>query len=179
VQEQYIRQIPFTALFAALGIVLPQFFHLVGLGSIFLPMFLPIMLGSMLLSWRFALTLAVLCPVISWAITGMPPIAPPVLPVMVIELSVIALTISIIHVHLKKSFWLALIAGIVLDRTVLLVLVYILSPLFGLDHPLFSVALVTAGLPGIALQLMIIPPAMVTIRQRFPHLINRDIMENN
>lgn len=178
-QEQYIRQIPLTALFVALGIVLPQFFHLVGLGSIFLPMFLPIMLGSMLLSWRFALTLAVLCPVVSWAITGMPPIAPPVLPVMLVELIIIALTISIIHVHLKKSFWLALIAGILLDRIVLLVLVYILSPLFGLDHPLFSVALVTAGLPGIVLQLVTIPPAMVLIRQRFPHLLNRDFMENN
>jgi hypothetical protein len=173
VDEQYIRQIPLTALFASLGIVLPQFFHLIGLGSIFLPMFLPVMMGSMLLTWRFALALAVICPVVSWAITGMPPVAPPVLPVILAELTVLSLTISIIHVHLRKSFWLALSVGILTDRATLLILVYLLTPLFGLEHPLFSLALVTAGFPGIVLQLITIPLAMVLIRQRFPQLVNR------
>lgn len=170
--ERDIKQIPLTALFAALGVLLPQFFHLVGMGSIFLPMFLPVMMGSLLLTWRFALSLAVICPLVSWAITGMPPLAPPVLPVMLSELVVLALTLSIIRVHLKKSYWIALILGILFDRLILVIIVFFLAPFFGLDHPLFSVALVTAGVPGIILQLITIPVTMLLIRQKMPQLLN-------
>lgn len=172
-EEAEIRQIPLTALFAALGIILPQFFHLLGLGSMFLPMFLPVMMGSMLLTWRFALALAVICPVVSWAITGMPPIAPPVLPILTIELIVTSLIISVLHVHLKKGYWLALITGIVADRTILFIMVMLVAPLFGLEHPLFSLALLTAGIPGIVLQLITIPLAMVMIQKYYPQLITR------
>ena len=44
------RFISRAAFFAALGLILPVFFHLFGLGSTFLPMFLPILAGSLLLS---------------------------------------------------------------------------------------------------------------------------------
>jgi hypothetical protein len=173
VKEQEIRQIPLTALFAAVGIILPQFFHLLGLGSTFLPMFLPVMMGSMLLTWRFALALAVICPVVSWALTGMPPVAPPILPIVLAELIVISQIVSLLHVQLKKSYWAALITAIIADRLLLFVIAGWLAPVFGLDHPVFSIALVSAGIPGVILQLITIPLTMALLKKYYPQLLVR------
>ena len=167
-KESELRQIPLTALFAAVAVVLPQFFHLLGLGATFLPMFLPIMLGSLLLTWKFALVLAILPPLVSFLLTGMPPLVPPILPMMLIELIGIALILSIIHVHLKKPYWLALGLAILTDRLILFVVVSIVAPLLGFKSPIFTIALVASGIPGIILQIITIPLALKLIDKKFP-----------
>ena len=167
-EEKNIRQIPFAALFIVTGILFPQFFHLLGLGAAFLPMFLPIMLGSMFLSWPFALLTAILSPGISWLLTGMPPLVPPVLPVLMLELMLVALVISLLR-HISALPVLAtLLIAIVLDRIFLLVVVFFIAPLLYLDHPLFSAALVAAGLPGIILQIIVVPASARMIEQKYP-----------
>jgi len=168
-QESELRQIPLSALFIASGIVLPPVFHLAGLGATFLPMFLPVLLGGMLLTWRFALLTAIITPLASWPLTGMPPIVPPVLPVMLVELPLAAVLCSAIRVHLRKSVWLALLTAILADRLVLFLIASVFAPLFGWNHPLFSASIVISGLPGIGLQLIIIPPVMKMIRKKYPH----------
>lgn len=168
--ENDLKQIPITALFGAVGIVLPQFFHIVGLGATFLPMFLPVMLGSMLLSWRFAMSLAIICPLFSWFLTSMPPLVPPVLPIMILELIAISLVISIIRVHLHKPVWLALLSSIVIDRLILFFIVSFIAPQFGFTHPIFSIVLVLSGIPGIILQIIVIPLAIKLIEKKFPNL---------
>ena len=163
-----LRQIPLTALFAATAVILPQFFHLIGLGPTFLPMFLPIMIGSFLLTWKFALVLSVLPPLVSFIITGMPPLVPPILPIMIIELIFIALVISIISVHLKKTFWIALPVAIIIDRLLLLLIVSWITPFLGYNHPVFTLALVGSGLPGIVMQIIVIPLALKMIYKKYP-----------
>lgn len=166
--ERELRQIPLTALFMAAAILLPQIFHLFGLGPTFLPMFLPVFAGAMVLSWKFALVLGLSSPLISWMFTGMPPLIPPVLPVLLLELGTSALLISWLRFHRKKSVWLALILGIIWDRILLLFLVTLIAPIFGLTHPLFSTTLVITGLPGIVLQLLVIPQFVPLVLRRFP-----------
>lgn len=163
-----LRQIPLTALFAATAVILPQFFHLVGLGPAFLPMFLPIMMGSFLLTWKFALVLAILPPLVSFAITGMPPLVPPILPVMLVELIIISLIISVFSVHLKKSIWLALPLAIICDRILLFLIVSWIAPILGFNHPIFTIALVGSGIPGIVLQIIVIPLALKLINDKYP-----------
>jgi hypothetical protein len=167
-EDKELRQIPLVALFTALGIIFPQFFHLLGLGSAFLPMFLPVMVGSMLLSWRYVLLMAFLCPVISWLLTSMPPIAPPILPVLTIELIVVSLVISLLRFYSNLSVWLILIFAIVIDRLVLLGMILIIAPWFGIDHPLFSIGIIAAGIPGIVLQIVTIPYAVYLIEKKYP-----------
>jgi hypothetical protein len=167
-ENSELRQIPLTAIFAAAAVILPQFFHLLGLGSTFLPMFLPVMLGSFLLTWKFAMVLAVLPPLVSFVFTGMPPLVPPILPVMLSELIVVSIIISIISVHLKKSFWLALPAAIIIDRLLLFLIVSWIAPMLGFKHTIFSIALVASGLPGIAMQLIVIPLALKMIYRKYP-----------
>ena len=166
--EQELRQIPLTALFITAAVLFPQFFHLFGLGAAFLPMFLPVFAGAMVLNWKFALVLGVSSPLISWLFTGMPPLIPPVLPVMLVELGSTALLLSFLRYHQKKPVWLALILGILWERFLLFILVMVIAPLFGITHPLFSMALVAGGFPGIALQLIVIPQLIPMLLKRFP-----------
>lgn len=173
-KESEIRQIPLTALLAVSGIILPQFFHLLGLGAVFLPMFLPVMLGGLLLRWRFAVTLAVITPVASFIITGMPPITPPVLPVMISELVLITSVLSLLHVHFQRNKWFVLICAVLADRVLLFIIVYFLAPLFGLPQMFTSFSLVISGIPGIILQLIILPAALVFIEKKFPHYLQPD-----
>jgi len=173
-KESELRQIPLTALLAVAGIILPQFFHLLGLGSIFLPMFLPVMLGALILSWRFAITLAVVTPLASFFISGMPPLAPPVLPVMLAELILIASILSLLHVHLWKNMWLALLVAILADRLFLFAIVYVLAPWFELPKMFTSVTLVLSGIPGIIMQLTVLPLVLTYIRKKFPHYIQQE-----
>ena len=165
-----LRQIPLTALFAAVAVILPQFFHLIGLGSAFLPMFLPIMLGCFFLTWKFAVVLAILPPIVSFAITGMPPLVPPILPIMLVELVIISLIISTVYVSLRKNMWFALITAIIVDRLILLLIVGWLAPMFGYEHPIFTIAMVASGIPGIIMQIIVIPLALKLILKKYPQL---------
>ena len=166
--QNKLRQIPLVALFAALAIIFPQLFHFLGLGPAFLPMFIPVLVGSMFLTWRFVLLLAVLSPGISWLITGMPPLAPPILPVLILELSVAGLTVSILRMRTNLPTWLVLIFAVVVDRLILFILTIIIGPLLDISHPFFSVAVLAAGIPGIILQFMTVPLSVYLIEKKYP-----------
>lgn len=166
-EQHELRQIPLTAFLAVAGILLPQFFHLFGLGAVFLPMFLPVMLGGLLLTLRFALLLAVITPLTSWLFTGMPPLVPPVLPLIIAELLVANSILSVLHVHFKWNIWLTIFLAILTDRLLLLLTVSLIAPLFGWQHPLFSLALVSSGIPGIILQIIVLPLTVKVIRERW------------
>ncbi len=174
-KEQDLRQIPLTAFFAALAVALPQLFHLLGLGAVFLPMFLPVTTGAMLLSWQFALALALIAPMTSWLLTGMPPLVPPVLPVVIAELIVIALGASYLRFHKQMNVWLTLLTVLLLDRLFLFLLVSFIAPIFGWDHPLFSLGIVASGLPGIALQIIAIPLVMRFVEEKYPQYYKPDL----
>ncbi len=166
--DHELRQIPLTAFFIAAAVILPQFFHFFGLGATFLPMFLPVFAGAMLLRWKYALVLGIISPLVSWLLTGMPPIIPPVLPVLLVELSSSALLISLLRFRWKRQTLLSLIVAILWDRLLLFFLVYLIAPLFGLTHPLFSAVLIISGLPGIILMFLFIPWFVPAFEKRYP-----------
>jgi len=169
VNDNELRQIPLAALFTALGIVFPQFFHLLGLGSGFLPMFLPLMLGSMFLSWQYVIIMGIACPGVSWLLTGMPPIAPPILPILMVELIIAGLVISLLRNLTKLPAFLILFLAILVDRLVLVGIISIVASMLDITHPFFTIGIVVAGIPGIILQLLIIPYVVILIEKRYPH----------
>jgi len=132
-------------------------------------MFIPVMVGSMFLSWRFVILLAVLSPAISWLITGMPPIAPPMLPVIILEMLAAGITISVLRRKTVWTVWIILLLAIISDRLVLFILAIVIAPLFDITHPFFTIALLTAGIPGIVLQLLTVPLTVNLIEKKYPH----------
>lgn len=166
-----IRRIPLAAMFVALGVVVPQVFHWFGLGSAFLPMFLPVMMGAVLLPRALAATVAVLAPSASWMLTGMPPLSPPILPLLMLELLAAALVASTLRFHLHVPVFLAVLAGLIVDRVILYAAVLLATEALGLRHPAIGPAMVAIGIPGIVLQLIVIPTTVSLLRQRFPQLL--------
>jgi len=169
-REEELRRLPLAAVFTALGVLLPQAFHLLGLGATFLPMFLPVLAAGLLLPLRLTLVTAVITPLLSWLLTGMPPLAPPVLPLLLVELPVTAGVICFLRRSMRWPVFAAVAVAMLVDRVLLLAVLESVTLLAGVQHPLLGPAMVVAGLPGVALQLLVLPPALKLIEARFPHL---------
>lgn len=151
-----------AGVFVALGVLIPYVFHVTGIGgTVFLPMHIPVLLGATILPPGLAALVGIVSPVLSHLATGMPPVFPvPIMPLMVIELGVMGAVMSLLARHWRLNLWLALIGAMVAGRIALGLGVIAVAPMFGVDlHPIHYVwgGLVT-GLPGIAIQLVVIPP---------------------
>ncbi len=78
----------YCGVFGAAAMLLPTLFHLLHLGSIFLPMYVPLFaLAFVARPYPCGLT-AALVPLLSSLLTGMPPLYPPTAPIMAAELGV-------------------------------------------------------------------------------------------
>ncbi|MFN3284939.1 MAG: ECF transporter S component [bacterium] len=158
-----------TGLGLALAILLPVFFHLFGLGPTFLPMHLPALLVGALFGPGAGFLVGTVAPVASGLLTGMPPLVP-VGVLMTAELATygavagwVRLALadryrgSTAHPLIREYAWLlsALLAG----RVILGLWAAVLGPLVGLRVPAttYVAAAVASGLPGIAVQLVLVP----------------------
>lgn len=146
-----------TGILVALGVFLPMVFHSVGIsGSIFLPMHIPILVCGCICGARLGALCAVLTVLLSSIITGMPPIYPVGL-YMIPELIVYAVSFGLLK-KAKVNVYFALILSMILGRITLGVAQIIL---FGfMSQESFFAFLISAfvtALPGIVLQLAIIP----------------------
>jgi hypothetical protein len=146
-----------SAMFVALSVLFPIFFHSIGLGSIFMPMFWPIAAAAFFLPMPLVLTISLLSPLLSSLLTGMPPISPPILHVMALELSTLAVTIQWLHQTRRWGIIASLLAGLILSRLVLFIIVLVAAPLLGLPPKIFSIAMVVKGLPGMMIMLLLLP----------------------
>jgi thiamine transporter ThiT len=71
------RQLVLAAMFTALGVLLPVVLHPFGIaGQVFLPMHIPVLLCGFIVGWRFGALVGLIVPLISAALTGMPPVWP-------------------------------------------------------------------------------------------------------
>lgn len=149
-----------SGVFIALGIVLPMAFHLFGgAGPVFLPMHIPVLIAGFFLSPLLALAVGVITPFLSSILTGMPPMFP-MMPIMMLELGVYGLTISLVRKKVTQNPYVALLIAMVIGRVAAGSMVYVLSTFFSAKLPpvsVFIIGAVTRGLPGIAIQLVLLP----------------------
>ena len=97
------RDLTITAMFTAIGILIPYIFHSIQLsGQIFLPMHIPVILCAMLCGPFLGSICAIFVVILSSFITGMPPLYP-VATIMVFELVAYALVAGIIFKLLEKK----------------------------------------------------------------------------
>ena len=152
-----VRNLTLSALFIALGVLIPVLFHGLGLGSVFLPMFWPVAACPFFIPISYAVAVGALTPFVSTLLTSMPPLSPPVLPMMVIELIVLAYVTGWFY---KKTnlgiFWLILI-GLIVSRVVNFFLAAALAPILGLPSIWVAIASSVKGLPGMAVILVCVP----------------------
>jgi uncharacterized membrane protein len=154
------RSIAYISLFIALGVVMPQGFHLVGLGGAFLPMHIPVLLAGLILGPAAGAVTGFFSPLLSSLLTGMPPVMPPIAPIMCIELSIMGLVAGYMSRIEKINPVLKIIPAWIAGRAVYTLLVfclgsYLLKP--EQSPQAYMLAVIIAGLPGYCLQIVLIP----------------------
>lgn len=167
IEKRRTRHMIISAVMIAIGIVLPLTLHsFPDGGKVFLPMHIPVMIGAFFLPWTWAVAVGVLTPILSFVLTGMPPIAPiPMVIIMAFELMTYGLIISLLRKKVvNREKWYsplaaiipAMIAGRVVVGIVMFALLKIYLPM-KISPWMFVWGGVTTGLPGIIVQIVLIP----------------------
>ncbi len=162
-----------AGMFLAAALVLPVFFHALGLGSAFMPMFYPLALAGFLVTPTLAMITGVAAPLISALLTGMPPFYPPVAFIMPAE----GLLFTSLPRALQKLFhlpvWLTLLIILLLDRLLSYLLMSGISSLMHLPGWFVGWASVLHGLPGLALMLAVLPWFIPKLQEKKEQIMRR------
>ena len=164
-----LQKLVVSAMFVALGVALPQAFHAVpNAGSIFLPMHIPVLIGGFVVGPVFGLAVGLLTPLLSHLMFGMPPA--PVLPSMLCELTVYGLMAGLLCQVIKTEnkivkIYCVLIGAMLCGRITYGILNALIfrAGQYSLQAWL-NAAFVTA-LPGIAIQLILIPAVVFALNR--------------
>lgn len=167
IRKMSTRKLVYLGLFIALGVIIPQAFHMVGgpgAGAMFLPMHFPVIVGAMLLGPISGVIIALVSLVIGVSL-GMPPIYIAIF--MAVEMSVYALVSGYLYQVKKTNVYVALIPAMLLGRAVvLLVLQFTLNLVVGKVPPVYgSIAMFSAGIPGMIIQVILIPALIITLER--------------
>ena len=163
-----VKKLVLTAACIALCIVVPMAFHAVpNAGTIFLPMHIPVLLCGMLCGWPFGLICGLLGPLLSSVITSMPPAA--MLPGMMVECAVYGAVSGLmlkyvrtgkIYADLYISLVPAMLAGRVISG---IAKALIFAP--GTTLAGWATVSFVTGLPGIVIQLLLIPAILFALEK--------------
>ena len=161
------KKMVFGAVCIAFGLVLPVVFHLFGAaGAVFLPMHIPVLLAGFCLGRRGGVLVGVLTPFLSSMLTSMPPLFP-VMPIMVVELSVYGLAAGYFYQSLKMNTYAALALTLTCGRIAAMLGAFLLMTVLKVKlSPLIYVtgALIT-GLPGIIIQFLVMPILVMSLEK--------------
>ncbi|MEF9984567.1 MAG: ECF transporter S component [Oscillospiraceae bacterium] len=159
------KNLVIAGLLTALGIAIPQLFHLVGMsGSVFLPMHIPVLLCGIICGPTLGGLCGLLVPLLCGLLTGMPPLFP-VATYMACEL--IAYGVIIGFMFKKTNVFVSLITAMLGGRVVLgiaqAICMGIVSKPFGI--PAFLTGAFVTALPGIVIQLVLIPAIILLLKK--------------
>ena len=163
------RFVTHTALFLALGVLLPIVFHYVypmG-GRVLLPMHLPPLLAGFLVGPAAGLVVGLLAPGLSYLLTGMPPSY--AVPLMTLELPMYGLIAGLAYVRLRMNIYVALVLAMIFGRLMFALGLLVLGMFMALPYTsaeFFTTGIISAGLPGIVLQLVLIPILVAAVKRK-------------
>lgn len=168
--NKHIRNLTLSAMFLAIGLILPILTgQLQQIGNMLLPMHIPVLLCGLICGWQYGGIVGFILPFMRNIIFGMPPMPNAVS--MAFELAAYGLVIGFVYNHsrwkcifsLYRSMLIAMLAGRVVWGIVQ-------AAVMGLSGSGFTVKMFISGafinaIPGIILQLLLIPAVMVALNR--------------
>lgn len=164
------KNLVLSGLFIALGLYLPFLTaQIPSIGSKLLPMHIPILISGFVLGWPYGLLIGLITPILRSLLFGMPPMMPTAV-AMSFELATYGAVTGFLYKLLPKkdiftitTLLMSMIAGRIIWGTASYFI-------FGLSERVFTWQLfVTNGfinaIPGIILQIIIIPPLIIALRK--------------
>lgn len=166
-----IRKITLSAIFIAIGIVLPIFTgNIPQIGSLLLPMHIPVLLCGLICGWQYGLTVGMVLPLMRSVLFGMPPLYPVAI-AMTFELATYGAVVGLLYnrskwqciIALYRSLITAMLAGRFVWGIVEIILLGIQGNTF--TWKAFMAGAFFNAIPGIIIQLILIPGLMITLNK--------------
>ncbi len=169
-KQHPVKHLVLAALFLAVGMILPFFTgQIKEIGNMLLPMHLPVLLCGLVCGWKYGGGVGLILPLLRSVCFGAPALYPNALS-MAFELCTYGLLVGIFYgLFRKKNLWAvygSLLPAMVGGR---LVWGFVQTVLLGIDGKGFTLAAFWVGgfakaLPGIVLQIVLIPAIMILVQ---------------
>ena len=170
-KNKNVRDLVLAAMFLAIGFVLPLLTgQIKEIGSALLPMHIPVLLCGFICGWKYGLCVGFVLPLARSLIFGMPPIYPTAV-AMAFELAVYGLAAGLLWNLFKRQnaakLYVSLIGAMLAGRVVWGAVMAILSAIAGnpFTWQAFAAGAFTNAVPGIIIQIIMIPTLMTVLDQ--------------
>ncbi len=176
-----------SAVFIAVGMLLPLVTgQIPQINQMLLPMHIPVLMCGLICGWRYGVCVGAILPLLRSMVFGQPVIYPIAI-AMTFELSVYGLVTGVLYSQaqrrslftLYRSLLVAMLAGRIIRGVAEMILLSVAGNTFTLS--VFMIKVVLTSLPGVALQLILIPTIMILIDKTklLPQLKNTNEKQNN
>lgn len=164
------RTMTLAAMFLALAFVLPFITgQIPQIGSMLCPMHIPVLLCGFICGWPWGLAVGFLAPLLRSITLGMPPLFPTAF-CMAFELAAYGAAAGLLHKFLHNSKWniyisliIAMIAGRLIWGSMMFICMGLAGESFGFSA--FLAGAITNALPGIMLQLILVPILVIALEK--------------
>lgn len=167
--KKEIKNLSLSAMFLALGLVLPFLtMQIPAIGKMLLPMHIPVLLCGLICGWKWGLIVGLIVPLLRSTMFGMPIMYPAAI-AMAAELATYGAISGYIYHNMKyqcipgvyKSLVAAMIAGRVVWGAAMMIILGVKGGAF--TWGAFMTGAIIEAVPGIILQLILIPLIMVVL----------------
>ena len=165
------KKLTLAVMFFAIGLILPLFIaQIPTIGQMLLPMHIPVLLCGLIVGWEYGLAVGFFLPLVRSIFFGMPAMFPNAVS-MAFELATYGLVIGWLYGHSKwqcvKSLYRCMISAMLAGRLVWGVVRIVLLGVSGVPFgwQLFLAGAFFNAIPGIILQLIMIPALMVSLNR--------------
>ena len=166
-----VQNLALSAMFVAIGIVLPFFTGQVKqIGNLLLPMHIPVILCGLICGWQCGIVIGFILPLLRSVLFGMPMLYP-IAMAMAVELAVYGFVSGFIYNRVKRQntgmVYVSMICAMICGRIAWGLAEVVL---LGLQNNVFTWQMFLAGafinaVPGIILQLILIPAILATLNK--------------
>lgn len=164
------KKLTLAALFLALGLIMP---FLTGqipeIGNMLLPMHIPVIICGFVCGWRYGLVVGFIVPLLRSVLFGRPYMMPTAV-AMAFELASYGVMAGVLYNRFKQTkagSYISLIGAMIVGRVVWGIVSFVLYRLMGnaFTWELFAAGAFLEAMPGIIVQLILIPVVIVALRK--------------
>lgn len=165
------KNMTLAAMFLAIGLVLPLLTgQIPQIGNMLLPMHIPVFLCGLICGWQYGAVVGLILPLVRYVIFGMPVLFPTGI-AMSFELMTYGLVAGLLYglsrwqcvLSLYRSLLAAMVAGRIVWGIVQMVLLGVSNS--GFTWQMFMAGAFLNAIPGIIVQLILIPMIMVALNR--------------
>jgi len=166
-----VKQLALSGMFVAIGLVLPFFTgQIPQIGKMMLPMHIPVLLCGLICGWKYGAVVGFTTPLLRSIVFGVPILYPTAV-VMAVELMTYGLVIGFLYgrshwkciIALYRCLIIAMISGRIVKALTEIVLLGVGEN--GFSYQAFIAGAFLNAIPGIVVQLVLIPTVMVLLNR--------------